>query len=46
LEDPVVDVGITLRWIYKKWDVEVWTGFSLLNERDRWRALVTAVMNF
>jgi len=25
-EDPGVDGKIILRWIFKKWDVEVWTG--------------------
>ena len=26
LEDPGVDGTIILRWIFSKWDVEVWTG--------------------
>jgi hypothetical protein len=26
LEDPGVDGRIILRWIFRKWDVEVWTG--------------------
>jgi len=26
LEDPVVDGRIILRWIFRKWAVEVWTG--------------------
>jgi hypothetical protein len=26
LEDPGVDERIILRWIFRKWDVEVWTG--------------------
>jgi len=26
LEDPGVDGRIILRWILRKWDVEVWTG--------------------
>jgi hypothetical protein len=26
LEDPSVDRRITLRWIYRKWDVRAWTG--------------------
>ena len=41
LEDPVVDGRIILRWIFRKRDVGVWTG-----DRDRWRALVNALMNF
>jgi hypothetical protein len=43
LRDPGVDGRIILRWIFRKWDVGVWTGLSWL--RDRWRALVNAVMN-
>jgi hypothetical protein len=44
--DPGVDGRIILRWIFRKWD-----GGNDLNEneltqdRDRWRALVNAVMN-
>jgi hypothetical protein len=30
LEDPGVDVRIILRWIFRKWDVGVWTGSSWL----------------
>jgi hypothetical protein len=30
LGDPGVDLRITLRWIFRKWDVEVWTGSSWL----------------
>ena len=26
LEDPGVDGRIILRWIFRKWDVGVWTG--------------------
>jgi hypothetical protein len=26
LGDPSVDGRIILRWIFRKWDVEVWTG--------------------
>jgi hypothetical protein len=26
LEDPGVEGRITLRWIFRKWDVVVWTG--------------------
>jgi hypothetical protein len=28
LRYPGVDVTITLRWIFRKWNVEVWTGLS------------------
>jgi len=30
LDDPGVDGRIILRWIFRKWDVGVWTGSSWL----------------
>jgi hypothetical protein len=34
------------QWIFGKWDVGVWTGlFYVAQNRNRWRALVTVVMN-
>jgi hypothetical protein len=30
LEDPGVDGRIILRWIFRKWDVRLWTGSSWL----------------
>jgi hypothetical protein len=42
LGDPDLDGRIILRWIFKKWDVD-W--IEMAQERDRWRALVTAVTN-
>ena len=45
LEDPAVDGKIILRWIFRKWDGGMdW--IDLAQERDRWWALVNAVMNF
>jgi len=32
LEDPGVDGRITLRWIFRKWDVGVWTGLTWLRK--------------
>jgi hypothetical protein len=44
LEDPDVDGRIILKCILKKWDGGMdW--IELAQDRDRWRALVTAVMN-
>jgi hypothetical protein len=45
LEDPGVDGGITLRWIFRNRDVEGVEWIDLAQDRDRWRALVNAVMN-
>jgi len=43
LGDPGADGRIILRWIFGKWDVRDW--IELAPDRDRWRALVKAVMN-
>ena len=43
LEGAGVDGRIILSWIFRKWIVEAWT--DLAQERDRWWALVNAVMN-
>jgi len=32
LEDPGVDGSIILRWIFRKWDVGVWTGLIWLRK--------------
>jgi hypothetical protein len=42
LGDPGVDGRIILRWIVRKLDVD-W--IELAQDRDRWRALVNAVMD-
>jgi hypothetical protein len=44
LKDPGVDGRIILRWIFRKWYVRAWTE-SIWLRRERWRALVNAVMN-
>jgi hypothetical protein len=44
LEDPGIDERIILKWISKKWDGGMdWIGMA--QDRDRWRAVVSAVMN-
>jgi hypothetical protein len=44
LEDPGVDGRIILKWIFKKWDGGMdW--IDMTQDRDSWRALVSAVMN-
>ena len=45
MEDPGVDGSIILRWIFRKWDVWGMDWIEMAQNRDRWRALVTAVMN-
>jgi len=42
---PGIDWRIILRWIYRKWDVRVWTGIYLAEDRDRLQALLNVVMN-
>jgi len=44
LEDPGVDGRIILKWIFKKWDAGMdW--INLAQNRDRWRAVVNAVID-
>jgi hypothetical protein len=44
LGNPSVDGRIILRWIFRKWDGDLdW--IDLAQDRDRWWALVSAVMN-
>jgi hypothetical protein len=44
LGDPGVDGKIILKWIFKNWDGGMdW--IELAQDRDRWRALVNALMN-
>jgi hypothetical protein len=44
LEDRGVDGRITLKRIFDKWD-GVLDWIDLAQDRDKWRALVNAVMN-
>jgi hypothetical protein len=44
VEDLGIDGRIILRWIFMKgWTVMDWIG--LAEDRDRWRAVVSVVMN-
>jgi hypothetical protein len=45
LEDPGVDGRIILRWIFRKWSAGMLL-IDLAQDRDTWRALVNAVMNY
>jgi len=40
----VINGRIILRWIFRNWDVEGMDWIDLAQDRDRWRALVNAVM--
>jgi len=44
LEDSGVDGRIILRWIFRKWDGGM-NWIDLAQDRDRWRAVLNAVMN-
>jgi hypothetical protein len=45
LGDQGIDGRIILRWIFGKWDGGSMNWTELAQDRDRWRAVVTAVMN-
>jgi len=44
--DLNVDGRIILRWIFRKLEGVVGTGMELAQDRERWRALPSTVLNF
>jgi hypothetical protein len=45
LARPTRRWNTVLKWIYEKWDLEGMNWIDLPEVRNRWRALVNAVMN-
>jgi hypothetical protein len=45
LEDPGIGGRIVLRWIYRKWGCGSMDWIDLAQDREKWRALVNAVMS-
>ena len=44
--DPDVDGRIILRWNFRKWVGDCGDWMELAQDRERWRAFVSTVMNF
>jgi hypothetical protein len=44
-EYPGVDWRIILKWLFQKWNGGGTDRLDLAQDRERWRALVNAVMN-
>jgi len=45
MQNVGVDGRILLKWIFKKRDGGAWSGIDLAEDRDRWRAVLKAVVN-
>jgi hypothetical protein len=46
MEDLDVVWRMILKWIFRKWDGGGMDWIDLAHDRNRWRALVNAAMNF
>ena len=46
MNDPGADGRIILKWIFRKLDVGGMDWIALAEDRDRWRVVVKAAMNF
>jgi hypothetical protein len=42
---PDVDDRIILKWIFRKWDVRGMKWIDVAEDRDKWQAVVNALMN-
>ena len=45
LEESGVDGRVILKWVFEKWDEGGMEWIALAQNREKWRGLVTAVMN-
>ena len=45
LEDTSIDGRIILSWIFRKWVLRGMDWIEMAEDRERWQALVNAVMN-
>ena len=45
LEDPSIDGRIILIWIFRKWNVWGLDWTDMVQDRDKWQALVNVAMN-
>jgi hypothetical protein len=46
IREPCLDGRIILKWIFEKWNGGGSDWIDVAQDRERWRALVNAAMNF